>query len=324
MPTDIARKAGIRDRQRWSRANRKKRIEDGERRLKEYESNGAKVNPEIEEAAWRALKTNRRLWQIVTLHGLDAGAEENLQQVCGLTYFSTQLQESMVQRSWDEEALQLQPPWGEELLRRRHEGKRKTRKNLTDEQRRAVCQIHEQDPSTSRAVTADIFDVDRSTIRSILKNKKVYLQQQGASHSWAKSSNGEDMELLDYFRGFGKGLEVAYSSSSSPSASSAALPTLLTPSLSSSLSYYSWGMNGLGRGFEMGTGMGMGMEIGMEMVMDENGRRYEYEEGHIHTFADRMLIEDGNLSCSAATTAHIGSFQEIPELGLDMEYNWPS
>lgn len=40
----------------------------------------------------------------------------------------------------------------------------------------------------------------------------------------------------------------------------------------------------------MGTGMGMGMEIGMEMVMDENARRYEYEEGHIHTFADWMLI----------------------------------
>ncbi|KFZ18753.1 hypothetical protein V501_01016 [Pseudogymnoascus sp. VKM F-4519 (FW-2642)] len=136
MPTDIASNARIRDRQRRSRANRKKRIEDGERRLKEYESKGAKVIPEIEEAARCALKTNRRLWQIVTLHGLDAGimcsraetsrdekiaqpqtsgAEENSQQVCGLTNFSTRLQESMVQKSWDEEALQLQPPWGEEF-----------------------------------------------------------------------------------------------------------------------------------------------------------------------------------------------------------------
>ena len=123
---------------------------------------------------------------------------------------------------------------------------------------------------------------------------------------------GEEMELLDYFRGLyhdaNKGIngrKVGSSFSSLSSAPSAGLPALSTSCLSSSLlSCSSSEMNvnlGLGRGLKTRTGVGIGgvngigMEIGMkmgiELAMDENGRGDEYEEGQTHTFADTMLIE---------------------------------
>lgn len=120
----------------------------------------------------------------------------------------------------------------------------------------------------------------------------------------ANALGGGNSSYSDANKGI-NGRKVGSSFSSLSSAPSAGLPALSTSCLSSSLLCYSSSeMNvnlGLGRGLETRAGVGIGgvngidmeigMAMGMELVMDENGRGDEYEEGQIHTFADRMLIE---------------------------------
>ncbi|OBT60442.1 hypothetical protein VE03_10888 [Pseudogymnoascus sp. 23342-1-I1] len=73
------------------------------------------------------------------------------------------------------------------ILNNRRNGKQ-PRRTLTDEERRKICQIHEDNPSAMQIETGKIFGYNRSTISKVLKYKGKYLQHRGASHPSAKKA----------------------------------------------------------------------------------------------------------------------------------------
>ncbi|KAF5000232.1 hypothetical protein FDECE_11259 [Fusarium decemcellulare] len=94
------------------------------------------------------------------------------------------------------------PPVDPPRLPAQHE---KSRKTLTTEQKRAMCQFHEDNPGTRQADIGARFGVERSTVSKVLRHKDQYLKRdQEPDNAAAKRGKGKhpdfDRTLSNYVR----------------------------------------------------------------------------------------------------------------------------
>ncbi|KAF5572230.1 centromere binding B [Fusarium pseudoanthophilum] len=94
------------------------------------------------------------------------------------------------------------PPVEPPRLPTQHE---KSRKTLTTEQKRAMCQFHEDNPGTRQADIGARFGVERSTVSKVLRHKDQYLKRDQEPESAAvKRGKGKhpdfDRTLSNYVR----------------------------------------------------------------------------------------------------------------------------
>ncbi|KAH7162434.1 hypothetical protein B0J13DRAFT_615075 [Dactylonectria estremocensis] len=81
----------------------------------------------------------------------------------------------------------------------------KSRKTLTTEQKRAMCQFHEDNPGTRQADIGARFGVERSTVSKVLRQRDQYLKRdQEPDHAALKRAKGKhpdfDRTLSNYVR----------------------------------------------------------------------------------------------------------------------------
>ncbi|KAF7549583.1 hypothetical protein G7046_g8307 [Stylonectria norvegica] len=81
----------------------------------------------------------------------------------------------------------------------------KSRKTLTTEQKRAMCQFHEDNPGTRQADIGARFGVERSTVSKVLRHREQYLKRdQEPEHPSVKRGKGKhpdfDRTLSNYVR----------------------------------------------------------------------------------------------------------------------------
>ncbi|KAM3505340.1 hypothetical protein MY10362_002989 [Beauveria mimosiformis] len=80
----------------------------------------------------------------------------------------------------------------------------KTRKTLTFEQKRDMCLYHEKNPKTRQADIGHVFNVERSTVSKVLRNKEMYLKGEIEKDANGKRTNGKnpdfDRTLGNYIR----------------------------------------------------------------------------------------------------------------------------
>ncbi|QPC64804.1 hypothetical protein HYE67_007035 [Fusarium culmorum] len=94
------------------------------------------------------------------------------------------------------------PPVEPPRLPTQHE---KSRKTLTTEQKRAMCQFHEDNPGTRQADIGARFGVERSTVSKVLRHKDQYLKRdQEPENAAVKRGKGKhpdfDRTLSNYVR----------------------------------------------------------------------------------------------------------------------------
>lgn len=94
------------------------------------------------------------------------------------------------------------PPVDPPRLPAQHE---KSRKTLTTEQKRAMCQFHEDNPGTRQADIGARFGVERSTVSKVLRQRDQYLKRdQEPDHAALKRAKGKhpdfDRTLSNYVR----------------------------------------------------------------------------------------------------------------------------
>ncbi|KAK7422344.1 hypothetical protein QQX98_001623 [Neonectria punicea] len=94
------------------------------------------------------------------------------------------------------------PPVDPPRLPPQHE---KSRKTLTTEQKRAMCQFHEDNPGTRQADIGARFGVERSTVSKVLRQRDQYLKRdQEPDHAALKRAKGKnpdfDRTLSNYVR----------------------------------------------------------------------------------------------------------------------------
>ncbi|KAJ4010356.1 hypothetical protein NW752_005031 [Fusarium irregulare] len=94
------------------------------------------------------------------------------------------------------------PPVEAPRLPTQHE---KSRKTLTTEQKRAMCQFHEDNPGTRQADIGARFGVERSTVSKVLRHKDQYLKRdQEPENAAVKRGKGKhpdfDRTLSNYVR----------------------------------------------------------------------------------------------------------------------------
>ncbi|CAG7557709.1 unnamed protein product [Fusarium equiseti] len=94
------------------------------------------------------------------------------------------------------------PPVETPRLPTQHE---KSRKTLTTEQKRAMCQFHEDNPGTRQADIGARFGVERSTVSKVLRHKDQYLKRdQEPENAAVKRGKGKhpdfDRTLSNYVR----------------------------------------------------------------------------------------------------------------------------
>ncbi|KAL8819322.1 MAG: hypothetical protein Q9223_002214 [Gallowayella weberi] len=65
------------------------------------------------------------------------------------------------------------------------------RKTLTDQDRRRMCQYHEENPSVKQTEIGSLFGVERSTVSKVLRLKEKYLHPEDGSRSPIKRSKGK-------------------------------------------------------------------------------------------------------------------------------------
>ncbi|KAL8785100.1 MAG: hypothetical protein Q9195_008772 [Heterodermia aff. obscurata] len=65
------------------------------------------------------------------------------------------------------------------------------RKTLTDNDRRRMCQYHEDNPSVKQTEIGAMFGVERSTVSKVLRQKEKYLSTEDGSRSPVKRSKGK-------------------------------------------------------------------------------------------------------------------------------------
>ncbi|KAL8684569.1 MAG: hypothetical protein Q9224_006266 [Gallowayella concinna] len=65
------------------------------------------------------------------------------------------------------------------------------RKTLTDQDRRRMCQYHEENPSVKQTEIGSLFGVERSTVSKVLRLKEKYLHPDDGSRSPIKRSKGK-------------------------------------------------------------------------------------------------------------------------------------
>ncbi|KAL8879189.1 MAG: hypothetical protein Q9198_003154 [Flavoplaca austrocitrina] len=65
------------------------------------------------------------------------------------------------------------------------------RRTLTDQDRRRMCQYHEENPSVKQTEIGSLFGVERSTVSKVLRLKEKYLHPDDGSHSPVKRSKGK-------------------------------------------------------------------------------------------------------------------------------------
>ncbi|MCJ1357270.1 MAG: hypothetical protein MMC33_007266 [Icmadophila ericetorum] len=66
-----------------------------------------------------------------------------------------------------------------------------TRRTLTDQDRRRMCQYHEENPTVKQTEIGAMFGVERSTVSKVLRQKEKYLFQDDGSRSPIKRSKGK-------------------------------------------------------------------------------------------------------------------------------------
>jgi len=65
------------------------------------------------------------------------------------------------------------------------------RKTLTDQDRRRMCQYHEDNPTVKQTEIGAMFGVERSTVSKVLRQKEKYLYQDDGSRSPIRKSKGK-------------------------------------------------------------------------------------------------------------------------------------
>ncbi|KAF2746674.1 hypothetical protein M011DRAFT_76258 [Sporormia fimetaria CBS 119925] len=65
------------------------------------------------------------------------------------------------------------------------------RKTLTDQDRRRMCQYHEDHPNVKQTEIGAMFGVERSTVSKVLRQKEKYLQQDDGSRSPIRKAKGK-------------------------------------------------------------------------------------------------------------------------------------
>ncbi|KAL8736875.1 MAG: hypothetical protein Q9181_002241 [Wetmoreana brouardii] len=65
------------------------------------------------------------------------------------------------------------------------------RRTLTDQDRRRMCQYHEENPTVKQTEIGAIFGVERSTVSKVLRHKEKYLHPDDGSRSPIKRSKGK-------------------------------------------------------------------------------------------------------------------------------------
>ncbi|KFX88546.1 hypothetical protein V490_07560 [Pseudogymnoascus sp. VKM F-3557] len=73
---------------------------------------------------------------------------------------------------------------------------RTPRKTLNDEDRRKICQIHQDDPSATQAETAKHIGCEKSTISKVLRNKEKYIRHGDIrQENWALRTETQGLQL---------------------------------------------------------------------------------------------------------------------------------
>ncbi|KAL8840109.1 MAG: hypothetical protein Q9170_001456 [Blastenia crenularia] len=65
------------------------------------------------------------------------------------------------------------------------------RRTLTDQDRRRMCQYHEENPTVKQTEIGSLFGVERSTVSKVLRHKDKYLHPDDGSHSPIKRAKGK-------------------------------------------------------------------------------------------------------------------------------------
>ncbi|KAL8687750.1 MAG: hypothetical protein Q9218_006165, partial [Villophora microphyllina] len=65
------------------------------------------------------------------------------------------------------------------------------RRTLTDQDRRRMCQYHEENPTVKQTEIGAIFGVERSTVSKVLRHKEKYLHPEDGNRSPIKRSKGK-------------------------------------------------------------------------------------------------------------------------------------
>lgn len=66
-----------------------------------------------------------------------------------------------------------------------------SRRTLTDNDRRRMCQYHEENPTVKQTEIGAMFGVERSTVSKVLRNKEKYLAQEDGSKSPIRRAKGK-------------------------------------------------------------------------------------------------------------------------------------